>query len=1019
MLNPSLIHCPVPPTQGPFRTFAYDIGIASIGWAVLDSNNHVVACGVWKFPASESPKDRTPKSAERRTARGQRRILHRRVVRMRHVWSLFTGCGLVQPDQRAEITEIDPWALRGRWGLLDRLGSGVELARVLLHIARHRGFRSNSKKDQGIEAPDESKKMLVAMEGSKAVIARYRTVGEALADAPEFAAHKRNKSGDYSCSILRSDQEEEVRKILVAQRQFGSTLNLAALEAAFAPDGAVFTQRPLGSSEELVKICRFARRPAKCAAKASYAFEMFRFLDKVRNLRLSSKMPILTPDGIKEVLKYIDEEGHATITYKRLRTICGIPDEVRFIGVSADEETQDVTSKTGAAFTGSVTLRKAVGEEGWKRLMERPKDRDRIAEVISWNEDVDQIRANICNLLLHPDDEAGIMRGVLAGKFAKYKGAGGFSAQVCRELIPELLDGKDFTNACAALGYDHAASSVSLEDVRSAIAQHALLETCKLHEALVRRYGSPDRVHVELARELSKSASDRGEILKRNDSNANRKKKDEEKLKELTGVDPRPHQLLNYQRWKEQGCRCLLTGLPITIVDLVAGDNSVQEEHILPRSRFGDNSYMNTMVSRTGGNSNKLAQTPFEYFQAGGGAPGWGWNEFKAYVKGLKDMPNPKKAKLLLEDATAVEEDFRERNLNDTQTASKAFLGWVKQRHPGVKTQALKGPFIGALRKAVGLNGLKVGGDGKRLDDNQHHALDAILVGLANERLQADYTRELRRIETDATLRRHVFARDLLPADLRSEITAAVKNVFVAQPEIIRSRGEMHSSNPRRIGEFNGKTTVFAHKPVWKLKEVELKLLEAMPGDALRKRQLAEIRRYVEAGCPKDAPPLDTQGKVIRRVFVPTTDKVGIEIRGGAVDRGGIFRVDLYQPEAKGKSKLFAVPIYMHEAALPGGKLPCKSVVINKPESAWLSQKPGDFLFSLYRGSYVEAVYKTGEVFSGYFEAFSRLDTTVVLSGKKFSLGSVLEIRKYYITRLGEKHEIKREKLAWHGEVCT
>ncbi|MCF3945288.1 hypothetical protein AiwAL_04770 [Acidiphilium sp. AL] len=39
---------------------------------------------------------------------------------------------------------------------------------------------------------------------------------------PEFCARKRNRDGGFSSSMLRDDQQDELRKIFAAQRRLGN-----------------------------------------------------------------------------------------------------------------------------------------------------------------------------------------------------------------------------------------------------------------------------------------------------------------------------------------------------------------------------------------------------------------------------------------------------------------------------------------------------------------------------------------------------------------------------------------------------------------------------------------------------------------------------------------------------------------------------------------------------------------------------------------------------------------------------
>ena len=73
-----------------------DVGIATVGWALLnEAEAEIGAAGVWAFDAPETPKEGVPKTAVRRSHRGQRRVISRRRQRMNSVRALFAEAGLL------------------------------------------------------------------------------------------------------------------------------------------------------------------------------------------------------------------------------------------------------------------------------------------------------------------------------------------------------------------------------------------------------------------------------------------------------------------------------------------------------------------------------------------------------------------------------------------------------------------------------------------------------------------------------------------------------------------------------------------------------------------------------------------------------------------------------------------------------------------------------------------------------------------------------------------------------------
>jgi CRISPR-associated endonuclease Csn1 len=339
----------------------------------------------------------------------------------------------------------------------------------------------------------------------------FRTVGEMFATDAEFQDRKRNR-GDFSRSILRADQESEVRRIFSEQRRRGNSLASQVLQEDFSR--AAFFQRPLQDSEHMVQFCPF-ERAEKRTARRSYAFEMFRLLSRLATMSLSAegKDRRLTAD---EIVRIANDFGKAKgITYKAVRRILDLDNRTRFAGISEKDEKNDFVARHGNAAEGTYTLREVVGEAGWRLLMHSPVLRDRIAEVLTFREDPASIRVGLKQAGLEAPFLEAVMQGVEDGRFSQFTRAGHISVKAARKLLPPLQQGKIYSKACEEVGYDHAARvEMSLEDVRNPVARKAVSEMLKQVRAIAQKYGLPDAIHVELARDIGKSAEERDKITR-------------------------------------------------------------------------------------------------------------------------------------------------------------------------------------------------------------------------------------------------------------------------------------------------------------------------------------------------------------------------------------------------------------------------------------------------------------------------------------------------------------------------
>ena len=275
-------------------------------------------------------------------------------------------------------------------------------------------------------------------------------------------------------------------------------------------------------------------------------------------------------------------------------------------------------------------------------------------------------------------------------------------------------------------------------------------------------------------------------------------------------------------------------------------------------------------------------------------------------------------------------------------------------------------------------------------------------------------------------------------AGFREIVRDVIKDVFVSRAERRRARGEAHAATIKQVREIDGKAVVFERKAVEKLTLADLENIPVPEpygkvGDPkkLRDETVAELRRWIEAGKPKDALPLSPKGDVIRKVRVANKDKIAVAVRGGTADRGDMARVDVFaKVDRRGKRRFFLVPVYPHQVAdqedFP--QPPDRAVIAYQEEQDWTPiDESFQFLFSLHANSLVEATKSDGEVILGYFKGLHRGTGAIALAPHEnqrrirggIGAKTLLQFRKLAVDRFGQMHEISHEVRTWHGEACT
>ncbi len=493
---------------------------------------------------------------------------------------------------------------------------------------------------------------------------------------------------------------------------------------------------------------------------------------------------------------------------------------------------------------------------------------------------------------------------------------------------------------------------------------------------------------------------------------------------------------MRFALWREQGGRCLYTDAPIALSDLVAGENSVQIDHILPWSRFGDDSYANKTLCATKANRDKKGRTPFEWFRAD--RTEGEWERFVARVDSVS-ISGLKKRNYKLGNAEEAADKYRARNLNDTRRTSRLLVEALKKLYSdddrklaGERPRrvfARPGALTDRLRKVFALQWVKKDADGERVLDDRHHALDALIVAATTESMLAKATRQIQKLEREGLCRGLAGISPPWPS-FREDCLQAMENVFVARAERRRARGKVHDATYRQIVKRDGEHGVYERKHIADLKIADLARIK----DPDRNVAIVRIlRAWIDAEKPASAPPRSPKGDPIRKVRIAAKSKVNITMDTGnpsrlaSVDRGDMVRVDVFRKaNAKGVFQYFLVPIYPHEIAMLAAP-PNRAVRGGVAGESWPTMDSKyEFMWSMAPMTLLEIIKTDGNAFRAYFRSLDRCTGALTVSLVSIALASKLRIgprrllglKKLHVDRLGRVFEIKRERRTWRGKVC-
>ena len=1074
-------------------TLGLDIGIASVGWAVLRNNEceepyRIEDLGVRIFEAAEHPKTGASLALPRRQARGMRRCIRRRRHRKERIKNLIERTGLMNKKDISALFEVTGFAkdvYELRCDALDRRLTNDEWVRVLVHLSQRRGYRSNSKAEEAKDTENGVLKDAIASNQKLMDEKGYRTVGEMFCKDAKFQTigadgkvwrTTRNTSGDYKFTVTREMVEKEVGLLFSSQRNMGNLYASEEFESEYSD--ILFSQRnfdegPGGNSPyrqmDLRGNCLF-EKDEKRAFKACYTFEYFKLQQDLNHIRLRGEEGErgLSSEERERIIALALKSDN--LNYARLRKELKLDHRITFNMVRYDKDTPEAAEKATKfpQMQSYHKIRKALDHVSKGYISTLSHDMlDDIGTILSLYK-ADSKRTEALKTLGICDSAIKVL---LPLSFAK---VAGLSLTAMRKLIPELEKGITYDKACVAVygnfqGHTgtQRRKTISLspefleetgltDRITNPVVLRAISQTCKVVNAIVRKYGSPQMIRLELAREMSKNKDERKKAEKSIADNRAKNEETMEHIREIKGDHATGLDLVKWKLYREQDGVCLYSGVNLDVSRLYE-PGYVDIDHIIPYSISFDDSYRNKVLVLSSENRQKGNRLPLEYLE---GDP-VRVAQFETLVE-TRIRDYRKRQKLLKKHLTAEDvTGFRNRNLTDTQYITRMIYNLFRDylelapsaKHNKKQVMAVNGVITDYMRKRFGLHK-------NRADGDLHHAMDAVVIATTTDAMIQRISNYAKRREwgqkvmgkyvdpeTGEVLSQAEYDKKYAPTfpepwpQFRRELEARMGNTPMEDLERLHLpsyepdeeiRPIFVSQMPRR------KVTGAAHlETIWSGREAGT-LIKKVPLTALKLDEnggikdfygsdrllyealSAQLRKFDGKADKAFAEPFykpkkdGTPGPVVNKVKIQEKTTKNVAVNGGIAGNGGMIRVDVFYVEGDG---YYFVPIYTADTVK--AELPNRAATSGKDYDHWKCMDEENFLFSLYPSDLVHIIsggnikLKKSNKDAGGEPELIRKDAYLYFVGADISTaswGAVTHDRKYSCRGVGIKRLKKIEK---------
>lgn len=710
-----------------------DIGIASVGWGIVDQNDNIIDAGVRLFPEGGGKRN----AADRRGKRCARRLLRRRMHRLERVRKLLYSNNIIDNiEYDFYINNVTPYELRVK-GLKEEL-SNRELAIVLLNLAKRRGIHDFEIKIGKKESEEEK--------GTKDILINNDKLLEDGTYVCEIQLEK-IRNGKENLSLINEkngvvrgirnvfrteDYKKEALAIIETQIKYNNKITnefreeyIAILEGRreyYIGPGkyieGIGNISPYGWKNEeewmenLFGKCTYYPEEIRIP-KNSYTAELFNLLNDLNNLTLKREGDEkLTVEEKKKII----QEAKGIKSGISLKTIS------KLIKTKEDDILGYRIDKNGKAQFSS--LLSFIEITNCIPQLKENDDRNKIDEVskiLTMYQSQDKIQENLKKIFGNIE-----LNGL---ENLSYVGSHSLSKKAINIILDELLNTSKnqmelYTEKGLVpyrmdfKGKKELPKKYVEEWILSPVVKRSLSQSINVINEVHKNYGIPTEIVIEMARE--KNSDDKKKIiqeLQKNNEKTNRAVNEYIQGKDVNwgkGVFEK------IKFWIAQDGYCIYSGKYIPIEILLKYPNNYEIDHIIPRSISFDDSQNNKVLVDRNENQEKGNTTPYHYLSIKGK-----YDEFKARVLKM-NISKTKKEYLLFEgelDKYAIK--FIARNLVDTRYATRELLIMLKKYYSDnekdVKIKSVRGSVTSQIRKMWDIRK-------EREICHNHHAIDALVM---------------------------------------------------------------------------------------------------------------------------------------------------------------------------------------------------------------------------------------------------------------------------------------------------
>lgn len=477
------------------KILGLDLGVTSIGWALIEKNNEngeidLIKSGVRIIPIETkeanqfSSGNTASPNIERRKKRMQRRMYFRKKNRNQSLIKTLIDKGLWD-ESLINIEKNKLWELRNK--AVNEQISLSELGRILYHLAQRRGYKQMRIEQDESDANSKS-------DYKKNIYTRYQIIKNENITVGQYFYRELKNNEHYRVKeqiFPRKAYEEEFEKIINKQKEYYPDILFEDFVNKI--QHIIFYQRPLKSQKHLLGVCTLEGKTIKIknndgniiekyvgppvVARTNPLFQIHRIWQTINNITIKNKKTY-------KIYELSIDEKNKIFNELQVKDSLSIEQLYKILNLSKDEWYFDKLSKNGIKGNNLLALiRKALKDEYYspdifkldikiinyqKQILDKSTGeiKETTLEMIDPNV-VNEPLYKLWHILYSVVDKEECIKALIknfnfspsaANKLSdinmtslKY---GSLSMKAIRKTLPYLMKGMIYSDACQIAGYN-------------------------------------------------------------------------------------------------------------------------------------------------------------------------------------------------------------------------------------------------------------------------------------------------------------------------------------------------------------------------------------------------------------------------------------------------------------------------------------------------------------------------------------------------------------------------------------